>query len=277
MKFLKSTALVALLFITSAPVIAQKLKPDEIIAKHLNSIGTAEARAAAKSRMIIGDVIVTFITQKNQTAQGRLVMASEGNKTLVGMTLNAADYQQEKFTYDGKKARTAFAYQTQRTPLGSFVESYKALLEEGLLGGVLSTGWAPIDMSDSKAKFSGGGNPKKVDGQEVYVVEFSVKSDLDITLYFEKDTFRHVRTEYKRVSSAGIGNTPEESSRQIETRHKTVESYSDFREEHGLMMPHTYKILYAVSGQRGTTEIEWAFNLTAFTPNPKLDPTTFDQ
>ena len=277
MKSVKFAALAVLILMTSVPAFAQKLKPEEIIAKHLDSIGTAEARAGAKSRMIVGEVTVTFITQKNQTAQGRIVMASEGTKHLLGLSMNAADYQQEKFTYDGKKAKTGFAYQTQRSPLGSYVDSNNLMLEQGLLGSVLSTAWPPLNMGNGKGKFTGGSN-KKIDGKEVYSVGYASKgADVDITLYFEKDTFRHVRTEYKRVSSAGIGRTPGESSGFSETRFKLVEDFSDFRDEKGLMMPHTYKMLYSVSGQNGTTEISWAYVLTGFTPNPTLESNTFEQ
>lgn len=277
MKFVRFPVLLVLLLL-SLPAFAQKLKPEEVIAKHLESIGTAEARAAAKSRMIVGDVLVKFISQKNQTAQGRLVMASEGARSLIGMNLNAADYQQEKFTFDGKKAKTAFAYLTQRSPLGSYVDSNNVMLEQGLLGGALSTAWTPLNMGEGKGKLGGGGI-KKIDGKEVYAVGYSPKGggDVDITLYFEKDTFRHVRTEYKRVSSAGIGTSPDQSSGFSETRYKMVEDFADFKDEKGLMMPHTYKILYSITGQRGTTEIEWTFTLTSFTPNPKLDANTFDQ
>jgi len=276
MKLFKFPVILILLFLT-LPAFAQKLKADEIIAKHLDSIGTAEVRAAAKSRMIVGDVLVTFITQKNQTAQGRVVMASEATKMLIGLNLNGADYTQEKFTFDGKKARTGFAYLTQRSLLGNWVDSNNVMLEQGLLSGALSTAWTPLNMGEGKGKFGGGGS-KKIDGKEVYVVDYATKgSDVDITLYFEKDTFRHVRTEYKRVSSAGIGRTPNESSGFSETRYKMIEDFSDFKDEKGMMMPHLYKILFSVSGQRGTTEVEWAFTMTAFTPNPKLDASTFDQ
>ena len=70
----------------------QKLKPEEIVAKHLDSIGTAEARAAAKTRMAVGEATVTFVSQKNQSTQGRVVLASAGDKNFFGLSLNASDY-----------------------------------------------------------------------------------------------------------------------------------------------------------------------------------------
>lgn len=277
MKFLKSTALVGLLLIASVPVLAQKLKPEEIIAKHLDSIGTTEARAAAKSRMVVGEVVITFVTKKNQLTQGRVVMASEGKKGLIGMTLNANDYTNEKFVTDGNKASVGYAYMNRRSPLGDFAAANDMMLSHGLLGGTLSTAWPLLDTAGGKGKISGGGI-KKIDGKEVYALSYSAKGgSADVTLYFDKETFRHVRTEYKTVQSAGIGLTPNQSSGYDETRVKLVEDFSDFRDEKGLMMPHSYKITYTNSGQGGTSELEWALILSSFTFNPKLDPTTFDQ
>jgi hypothetical protein len=277
MKFVKPAALIALLLIASVPSFAQKLKPEEIIAKHLDSIGTADARAAAASRMVVGEVIITFVTKKNQLTQGRVVMASEGKKGLIGMTLNAHDYTNEKFVSDGNKASVGFAYMSRRSPLGDFVAANDMMLSHGLLGGTLSTAWPLLNAAGAKGKFSGG-SIKKIDGKEVYTLSYSAKGGgADVTLYFDKETFRHVRTEYKTVQSAGIGRTPEQSSGYDETRVKLVEDFSDFRDEKGLMMPHSYKISYSNSGQGGTSELEWAIILSAFTPNPKLEANTFDQ
>lgn len=275
MKFVKSIALFAFILTVSAQVFAQKLKPEEIVAKHLDSIGTTEARAAAKSRMIVGEVMVTFVTKKSQLTQGRVVMASEGSKSLLGMTLNASDYTNERMISDGTKASVGFAYMTRRSPFGEFVAANDSILSKGLLGGALSTGWALFD-TDAKGKLSGGGT-KKIDGREVYAMSYSGKGGGDITLFFDKETFRHVRTEYKIMQSAGIGKRPEQSSGYDETRIKLVEDFSDFKDEKGLTLPHAYKITYTNSGQGGTSELEWAIVLSSFTLNPKLEANTFDQ
>jgi hypothetical protein len=268
---------ILLVAIISATGAAQKLKPEEVIAKHLESIGTAQARAAVKTQMAVGETTVTFISNKNQSAAGRVVMVSEGTKNFFGMNLNAADYPQEKFSFDGKNARVAFVRTNVRSDLGNFILSNGVLLEDGLLGGALNTSWALANLATTKAKISFDGM-KKIDGKEVYALGYSPKggSDVDIKLYFDKETFRHVRTEYKRISSAAIGRTINESARQSETRFKLTETYSDFRLENGLTLPHGYTINYSVSGQNGTSEIEWKFNLTEFGFNQNLDAKTFD-
>ena len=266
----------AFVLLTASIGIAQKLKPEEIVAKHLESIGTAEARAAIKSQIAVGDAVVTFITTKNHPAVGRIVMASSGPKSFYGLSLNASDYPGEKFSFDGSRAKVAKVINGQRSYFGSFVDGNELVLSDSLLGGTLATSWALKDIANKKVKLSSG--MKKVDGKEYYTLSYIPKSgsDVDITLYFEKDTFRHARTEYKRTSSAGIGVTPEQSSGYDETRLKVTETFSDFRAEKGLMLPHIYKLVYTESGQRGTREVEWAYALTEFAFNQEMDEKTFD-
>lgn len=277
MKAIKSSALFVLfLLVFSVTSFGQKIKAEEILAKHLESIGTAGARSWVKSQMIVGDATVTFLSQKNQTAQGRIVLASAGEKNFLGLNLNAVDYPSERFSFDGKKAKVSYVRSGVRSILGNFVLSNNLLLEESLLGGTLSTSWALQNLPAKKAKISSEGI-KKIDGKEAYALEYSPRSsDVNITLYFDKDTFRHIRTEYRRVSSAGIGTNPDQSSRFSETRLKVTEDFSDFKDEKGLILPHKYRILYSVTGQNGTTEIEWFFNLTEFAFNQTFDEKTFN-
>jgi hypothetical protein len=277
MKLIKFSALFVL-SLTAFSVVSfgQKLKAEEILAKHLDSIGTTEARSSVKSQMVLGEAKVTFISQKNQSPQGRVVLASAGEKNFLGMKLNALDYPWEKFSFDGKKAKVSNIRSGVRSILGNFVISNNQLLEESLLGGTLSTSWALLNIPAKKAKITSDG-VKKIDGKEVYALDYSLRgSDVEIKMYFDKDTFRHIRTEYGRVTSARIGATPEESIRMSETRLKVIEDFSDFKNENGLMLPHKYRILYSAIGQNGTTEIEWAFNFTEFAFNPTFDEKTFN-
>jgi hypothetical protein len=266
---------VLLCLATLAP--AQKLKPDEIVAKHLDSIGTGEARSAAKSRLAVGRAVVTFITQKNQKAEGRIVMASSGEKNFLGLNLNAMDYPGEKFSFDGANAKVATVINGQRSFFGNFIGSNNLILKDSLMGSALASSWALSDLSRTKAKISYDGT-KKINGREHYVLGYSSKEsgDLDISLYFDRESFRHTRTEYRRTSSAGIGVNPDQSSGFSETRLKVIEDYSDFKAVNGLTLPHTYKVLYSIAGQRGTTEVEWAYTLDEIVFNRVLDPKTFD-
>lgn len=255
----------------------QKLKPEEIVARHLESIGTPEARAAAKTRIAVGEATVTFLSQKNQLAIGRIVLASAGGKNFFGLSLNALDYTGETFIYDGTKAGVATPTNSPRSYLNIFVDGNRTVLRDSLLTGALASSWALTDLAGRKARVSGGGL-KKLEGKEFYVLDYSSKGggDYNVSLFFDKDTFRHVRTEYKRTSSAAIGTRPEQSSGYQETRIKIVETFADFKSHGGLMLPASYKLIYSETGARGTREVEWAYTLSEFALNQTLDEKTFD-
>lgn len=280
MKHSKLSALFVLsvIFLFADSIFAQKMKAEDVLAKHLDSIGTSEARGATKSQIAVGGAEIKFTTKKTTPVVGRIVIAAAGEKIFWGMNLNSTDYPSEKFSYDGKKAKVGYTRTGVRSILGNFVLSNNTLLENGLLGGTLSHSWAMLNMANNKAKLSYDGT-KKIDGKEAYVLGYSPKSgsDIDIKLYFDKETFRHVRTEYKRVSSAGIGSTPDASSRYSENRITLTEDFSDFKPEGGITLPHGYRILYSTTGtSSGSTGIEFIFNLTEFAFNQNLAANTFD-
>jgi len=268
--------LLMIVFLLSNLASAQKIKAEDVIAKHLDSIGTAQAREAAKTLLIVGNGTSKFTSTKDITLQGKIVLASEGVNNFLGMNMNSPLYSGEKFAYNGKDVFVGFATVSVRSVLGNFVQSNTGIVSEGLVGGTLSTSWALERLASNKAKVSSNGI-KKIDGKELYAISYSKKggSDLDITLYFDKDTFRHVRTEYKRVASVGIGVGLSDSARANEIRYSFVEEFGDFKAEAGLSLPHTYRMVYSATGTQGTTGIEWNFVLSDFTRNQKLESSTF--
>lgn len=259
-----------------AVVSAQKLTPEELTAKHLDSIGNAEKRTAFKTFITVGDVRVTNITRKLQPTVGRVVLASSGSRSFVGMSLNSNDNPSEKIIFDGKNSRVDFTLPGTRSLLGNLFQSNIRMIEDGLYGGVLSTNWALLQSSTRSPKLSYSGT-KKIDGVETHVMKYTPKggSDFDIAMYFDASTFRHLRTEYKRTSSAAMGVTIDQSARQSETRIRVTEDYSDFKSVDGYMLPHKYKMLYSISGQNGTNEVTWEFDLLEFAVNRPMDDATF--
>jgi len=280
MNYLRGSAFAALfVFVAMAPsVFGQKTGVKEVLEGHLASLGSAEARATVKNRIGVGEASVRFVTGKTPTANGRVVMANEGEKVFLGMTFNTNDYPQEAFSFNGKNVNVAAVRVGTRSVLGNFLVSNGALIKESLLGGALFSSWGPAHSDTSKAKIKFDGT-KKLDGGEAYVLSYSTKGGGDITvkLYFDKETFRHVRSEYSRISSAGIGRTPDESARFNETRLKMTEEFSDFRQVDGLTLPFRHLMNYSTTGQNGTTEIEWTFNYTEFAFNQQLAPDTFGE
>ena len=285
MKSLTRIFVICLLALSATfSVAAQKLAPEEIIAKHLNSIATADVRASTKSLIAVGPGKQKFVSIADAPAEGRIVIASEATKMFLGMNMNSPQYPGQKFIFDGKKYDVAITTTGGRDFLGNFVQDNGPLLKAGIFGGTLSTNWLLANASTEKGKLTAEGT-KKIDERETYVLQYAPKggSDLTIFLYFDAVTFQHVRTEYKRMTSApqgvmvksAVGASGDNSGKQMETRISVTEHYTDYRAERGLMLPHGYRIVYSYSGNKGTVECEWNFILTEFGVNQKFYPATF--
>jgi hypothetical protein len=89
--------------------------------------------------------------------------------------------------------------------------------------------------------------------------------ELKITLFFDAESFHHVRTDYERVIPAPLGATPGESASQREVRYKLVEDFSDFKREGDVTLPHTYNVQFSIFQLNNPIALDWTINLTRFT------------
>lgn len=247
-----------------------------LLNKHLKSIGSDEARSSIKSATIVGTSKATFFGRGRGTAEGIAVLASESDKYMVAMKFNNSDYPMETMGFDGKEFSVGFVKPGVRSNFGSFLRSNEGTFKRGIISGVLSASWVLLNFDQNTAKIKYEGT-KKIDGKKVYVLAYNPKkgSDLEITLYFDTENFRHVRTEYKRVIAARQGANVDASAGQSETRHTLIEDFSDFREEGKLILPHTYKISLEILTGNGTTSYEWLMQLQKFSFNHEIDDKDF--
>ncbi|MGE3465502.1 MAG: hypothetical protein AB7J13_01100 [Pyrinomonadaceae bacterium] len=249
----------------------------QFISKHLASIGTDDARKGLKSITIVGTTSAVFKGRGEGRADGLVVLASQGEKNMIGMKFANAAYPHEKIGFDGTDFTVGFVRPGEYTVLGQFLRINEKSFRVGILGGTLSTGWALNGYDESVGKLKAKGK-SKIDGSELLKYEYSPKrgSDLDITLYFDPVTFRHVRTEYKRVISGGQGISVDQSSRQNETRYRMVEKFSDFAAEKELTLPHTYELYLELMTNAGTTSYTWTMALQHFTFDQDLPKSEFN-
>ncbi|MEP7148736.1 MAG: hypothetical protein ABI857_07615 [Acidobacteriota bacterium] len=270
------TLILLLAFVAVPAQKDDKPTAESIVANHLKSIGTAEARASVKSITAIGTAKAIFHGRGGGIAEGLSVLASKGPSYMVAMKFNNSDYPFEKMGYDGNDFTVGFARPGTRTNLGSFLRTNENSFKLGILSGVLSNSWALMNFDPAVAKIKYAG-AKKIDGKRLHAVDYSPRkgSELDITLFFDADTYQHVRTEYKRIINARQGASVDASAGQSETRYKMVEEFSDFAEENKLNLPHTYKMSLEILAGNGTTSYEWVMALQRFVFNQPIDDKDF--
>src|SRR5712691_1484527 len=150
---------------------AQKLKAEDVVARHLESIGSAKERAAVTTRIIAGTSQVIFRTPPPGQAAGRAVLASQGIKNLIGMSFPSPVYPREELGFDGNSFIAAYVTPGARSSLGSFLMTHDLIFKQGLMGGTLSSAWPLLDLTARGAQLEYAGT-KKVDNRALHELKY---------------------------------------------------------------------------------------------------------
>jgi hypothetical protein len=276
---------------------AADLKPDELVAHHLDSVGSAAVRSANKSRVVQGTAKFKMLVGGGGQLEGKSAVVSEEHKLNILMKF-ANDYKGEQFISDGNKSSVAATTsEHRRTIFGEFVMSQPVLLQDGLLGGALSTAWALSNVDSNHPHLSVNGL-KKVDGKQLLDLRYQPKrsTEMDIHMYFDPETYRHVQTVYTITLASGLGGSvpsmsdmvglttqagqsgsdPTRSSKQQQIRYTLEERFSDFNTTDGITLPTHYNIHFTQEAQDGkTTVYEWDVMANEVSENMSLDPRNF--
>jgi hypothetical protein len=121
----KSVKLItAIAIITSASLSATGQSIEAIVAKHLDSIGSAQVRNGIKSRVIQAPATYRMLVGGSGAIDGKCVIATEGRKSNFLFKINASGYRGEQFIFDGNKLSIAGTYNDKsRSDFGEFVLS----------------------------------------------------------------------------------------------------------------------------------------------------------
>jgi hypothetical protein len=150
---LRSWFAIAALFLTAASSSGAEMKAEDVVARHLDSIGTVEARSAAKTKLVQGTSRFKIPLTGGGEPQGTSALVSEGRKSAVLIKLANGDYRGEQFVTDGDKVyAAATASSHRRSSFGEFVHSQDQIVRDGLMGETLTTAWALLNLDANKPK-----------------------------------------------------------------------------------------------------------------------------
>lgn len=276
MKISRSVALVlTALLLVHSQLFAYDLKPAEIISKHLDSVGPQDKRDSLKTLMAMG---ISDFESTNPVIKGggKAIIVSDPENFFFVMSLNSKEYPFEKIGYFHGSVDIPVAGEGQRALLGNFVANHSKVLSDGLFGGLLSLRW-PLLSAKPRGRLSGGGT-KKIDGKNVYMLDYSESgggsSEFTIKLYFDAETFRHVRTEYNYEVMPGdmvFG----QQNRRAAGRLTLTETYSKFKQVEGLTLPFGYRVEYESNGNTGAYKTKWGIDIAQWSLNQRLAPDFF--
>lgn len=272
---LRSSSLVLVCFLAALQLSAkdEKLKPEALLAKHVDSIGSPEARAAVKSRVLAGSAEVVF----RLGGQGQMVgsgnLLSSGPMARFGITFPALAYPGEQLAFDGNKVTVGQVSPGRRSALSDFIYHHDIILKEGLMFGALGTNWTMLRQP--RLDYSG---LKKIDGKQLHEVKYRARKgmgNVQASLYFEPETFRHVQSQFRVAVPSTMGSSPIESASQRDTLHLLIEQFGDFKSVDGLTLPHSYKLNYTIEGQSGTLLTAWSLSASQIAHNQEIESKLF--
>src|SRR5579863_3950743 len=112
-------------FLPAPRVKDEKLKPEQLIEKHLASIGSPEKLQAIKSRVTTGTSHVEFTVGGHASMDGEASIVSQDTAVRALFKFPSIDYPGEMFAFDGKKTTTVGQISPgKRSPLGNFLFHY---------------------------------------------------------------------------------------------------------------------------------------------------------
>jgi hypothetical protein len=283
-----------------------KLKAQDIVKKHLDAIGPAQKLAAIQTRVIVGRTRMKLEAGEvgpgaSAMVAGTLFLASAGYKYRIALPFQYADYWGEQFVFDGAKTDVGFAYIQKRSPIGDFIYRYDLILEEGLFGGVLSTAWPLLECAERQPKLEYAGL-KKMGEQQVHVLRYGRKkgqADLRIELFFDAQTFQHVRTAYnlalayddkspalsesQPTTIRGNGtvvpqvsaNVPPDDAGRQGAQYRLEEYFGGFKAVDGVTLPGHWNIIFERASGNKTVQREWSILIDQVIHDRPLDANTF--
>jgi hypothetical protein len=171
----------------------------------------------------------------------------------MNMEFPSTSYRGEYLAYDGNAVTVRNIAPGVNSPLANFIYRYDRIMKNGLLGGVYSNAWPLLNNGFNKANMRV--RKTRVERTELYELEYHLTDRHDamrIRLYFDPETWRHVRTHYYLSNIQGFNPHP-----------TLTEKFDNFKEIGELTLPHSYAIHLEHGDNIAIWKIEvseWTFN-----------------
>jgi hypothetical protein len=245
MRWKAAFVLASLLFTSGLGIAADHLTPEELIAKHLDSIGTAEMRAKRNAIAVFGRNSFDGLSTATGHIEGTAKLVSEGERFQYLSEFKSQSYEGESIGWTGKDADSSSFGQLSISKLAVFFKLHPYFIRDGLFGGVLNSAWAMKTISSHPPKLRMKGI-KKYNGRQLLQVIYDPKKSeghLYVKLYFDPETYQHVATVYLMDEIPIV-----------------EERFSDFKTIQGLTLPQHWEIYLTEPVQ--SLVLRWNIQLT---------------
>jgi hypothetical protein len=254
------------------------LAKEELVSRHLGSIGSEEALSGVGFRVARGLCIGRGRVFSQAGGESGALRGSAEFASGTGITQFSAEFESELypiegFHFDGEKIglymfkppETSGLSETKYSAgqLATSIPDFEEYVKHGLFGGVLNALW-PFLKPEEVSKQLKSLKRKKIDGKELLVQKYHIPGSRGVELFFDPETFSHVATrcrlEVKRRTNVAVRDFYRVTLR---------EKFSDFGEFDGLRLPTSWTITLELP--RDTSHWEIAFETVKHTEGPELN------
>jgi hypothetical protein len=268
-----AAALLAAGAIVPAITAAQKMTPEELVKLHIQGLTAGVVAPPGQARELKGAVSAMTPARAAGLLPGTFTLSSGATGWRLIMRFDTDRYEGEAFTLEGGKVDIANAdpRNGSRSAIGNFLARNLVIVSEGLLGGTLNTRWPLLDVGGRRPRMNYDGL-KTLGNRELHRLRYRAKDNqgsLDVELYFDPATYRHVASVYSSSQAQALGGTIESSSQQSDQYYRIEERFGRFEQVGTLTLPKSWSIRFERSGN---TANEWKYDMTVQTievPEPK--------
>ena len=249
------------------PAAAQKkMTPEELVKLHLQALTAGVPVPREQARDVKGAVAAVTPARAAGLLPGTFRLTSRPTGARLNLHFGTDLYEGETFSAEGDQVDIANAQPRtgSRSAVGNFVARNRVIVSEGLIGGVLNARWPLHDVAARKAKLWYDGL-KALSGRELHRMRYRARDNqgsLEVELYFDPATYRHVATVYASSQSQQLGGTPETSSQQADMYFRIEERFGRFEAIGDLTLPKSWSLRFERSGNSAN---EWKYDMTVQT------------
>jgi len=244
----------------------QKMTPEELVKLHLQALTAGVPVPRPQGREVKGEVTAETPARAAGQLPGKFQLSSGATGSTFTMRFDNERYEGETFKAEGGKVDVAIAEPRTgaRSAVGNFVARNTVIVGEGLIGGALNARWPLLDVAGRQPRLGYDGL-KELGGRELHRLRYRAKDkqgSLEVQLYFDPATYRHVASVYSSSQAQALGGTPESSSQQADMYFRVEERFGRFDSVAGMTLPRTWSLRFE---RAGNTANEWKYDLVVQT------------
>ena len=180
---------------------ADEVELSKLVEEHRDNFAPDPVLKMLESRTIEGLGAMKILDGGTGLVQGTAKVYSDASEFVLQFEFKSTSYPRDGVTVKGEEVIPEQISAGDYGYLADFLYNNRTLARSDLIGSVLSAEW-PFLKEELPEGFEYEGI-EKIDGKELHEIKFEVSPYINSFLYFDPETFRHVRSVHRVAPANG--------------------------------------------------------------------------